>query len=257
MPGTVEKRWVYFFSTQTEIKIPFGSTQKLIDLPPPKEHMRFFRHGDVLAITLPESLRKKLGIAENDEYDFAESEEGVLKLVRKSAFGPAAQKEENTPNQMGKTEQPRQASAKEAGFQSAALQTNAATQKPANAAGMQKPGSAQADTQKQRFNPLPLGFMVIELEDEAKAFSRRFERDIKSGEIMGVRGFDKKFYLASRGFFEHYADRLFLLLATEKTPAELATATKLPPNAVQTLLFLLQEAGEVIEKRKGRFVRVL
>ncbi|MBI4361348.1 AbrB/MazE/SpoVT family DNA-binding domain-containing protein [Candidatus Micrarchaeota archaeon] len=174
--------------------------------------MRFFRHGEVLAISLPESLRKKLGLAEGQEYDFVEVQDGVLALV-KSGLKLADVKQ----------------------------------------AVLKKTGPVSAP-----FSPLePSGFLVLSGELDAKTFSSRHEAAIKSGDVKGVRGFDKKFYLVSRRFFETNARRILSALSEEKDSLELSQTLKLPEEGIKALLYVLKEEGEVIEKKRGAFRRVL
>lgn len=210
--------------------------------------MRFFKHGSVLAISLPESLRQKLGIAENDEYEFIERPDGSLGLVKKSAFDPAgAHSPKASPVPATKTA-PTPSTA-------AAKTTITTMAKPASTATPPaKPGSFYATT-----NTLldRQGFLVLDNEMDAKAFSQRFESAIKAGDIKGVRGFDKKFYLASRAYSEAFADKLLVALKDPHTTSELATLAKQPNDGILTILYLLKEEGEVIEKKRGLFVRVL
>jgi hypothetical protein len=173
--------------------------------------MRFFRHGDVLAITLPESMRKKLGISEGDEFDFVEVKPGVMALAAKGT----------TPSDLKGA-----------------------------VSGSFKPSVVLE-------NPLSLGFKVLTNELDAKSFSGRHEAAIKSGQIKGVRGFDKKFYLCSRAYFDVHAPRLLSILTEEKNTESITLALKLSPDAVLTLLYVLKDEGEIIEKKRGVFARVL
>ncbi|MBI5226404.1 hypothetical protein HY994_04160 [Candidatus Micrarchaeota archaeon] len=247
--------------------------------------MRFFKHGEVLAISLPESIRKKMGIAENDEFEFSENADGTLKLVRKSPFAQAAPKSAKsasaTANPSVRTEsQTAQKPAPSAAMapQNAAMpwtQKPAANQKmpQAMASGPSpKPvataPSASASSTKPNLNSANLfastgteldryGYLVLDNEMDAKGFSHRFESQIKGGDIKGVRGFDKKFYLASRAYIETFADKLLVALKEPKTVADLAALTKQPQEGVLCILYLLKEEGEIIEKKKGLFVRVI
>lgn len=174
--------------------------------------MRFFKHGEVLAISLPESLRKKLGIVEGEDYEFVEVQDGVLALVKSGLR--VADVKASTLKATGPVAAPR--------------------------------------------SPLePAGFLVLSRELDAKTFSSRHEAAIKSGDVKGVRGFDKKFYLVSRRFMEKNANKVLSLLSEDKTSAQLAQSLKLPEDGVQALLYVLKEEGEVIEKKRGAFRRVL
>jgi len=217
------------------------------------ERMRFFKHGAVLAISLPESLRQKLGITENDEYDFVEMQPGVLALVKKGQNATAIKTASNvlTPGLTRPSSPP-------TGSKPALTATppSSSLTRPSAAPGSTKPagtsiyGSTGTVMDRQ-------GFLVLSTEEEAKNFSHRFENLIKAGEIKGVRGFDKKFYLAARAYSEAFADNLLVSLKESHTASELASMVKQPLEGVLTLLYLLKEEGEVIEKKRGLFVRVI
>ncbi len=209
--------------------------------------MRFFKHGSVLAISLPESLRQKLGIAEDDEYEFIERTDGSLGLVKKNAFGPAGtQSPKASPALTTKMPAPTPVGLKPA-LPNTTKPTSAATPP-------SKPGTFYATTNTVLDRQ---GFLVLDNEMDAKAFSQRFESAIKAGDIKGVRGFDKKFYLASRAYSEAFADKLLVALKESHTATELATLLKQPNEGILSLVYLLKEDGEVIEKKRGVFVRVL
>lgn len=174
--------------------------------------MRFFKHGEVLAISLPESLRKKLGISEGEEFEFVEVKDGVLALVKSGLSVPSLKD-----------------------------------------AILKKTGPVTTPS-----SPLePSGFLVLSGEQDAKTFSLRHEAAIKSGDVKGVRGFDKKFYLVSRRFLEKHANKVLSQLSEDQTSLQLAQTLKLPEDGVNALLYVLKEEGEVIEKKRGAFRRVL
>ncbi|MBI2445863.1 AbrB/MazE/SpoVT family DNA-binding domain-containing protein [Candidatus Micrarchaeota archaeon] len=210
--------------------------------------MRFFKHGSVLAISLPESLRQKLGITENDEYDFVETQPGILTLVRKGSSVSAEKVRQAVATPAtGTASKP--VSTPHPPFTPMPSVTSSQTaSKPAGPSSVYGSTGTALDRQ---------GFLVLSSEDEAKGFSFRFEGLIKSGEIKGIRGFDKKFYLAARGYSETYADRILVGLKEPKTASDLSALVKQPLEGVLTLLYLLKEEGEVIEKKRGLFVRVL
>ncbi len=227
--------------------------------------MRFFKHGAVLAISLPESLRLKLGISENDEYDFLETQPGVLALVRKGQFVPADNVKQSPTPALSKPSATIPASKPPAQKPTSAWPASTATvsapgpvQKTSTASPSSSPQKTGAGTYAATNTLLDRqGFLVLSTEDEAKGFSYRFESQIKSGDIKGVRGFDKKFYLAARAYTEAFADKLLVALKEPKTSADLSTTLKQPVEGVLTLLYLLKEEGEVIEKKRGLFARVL
>lgn len=179
--------------------------------------MRFQKHGEVLAIVLPESLRKKLDIKEGDEYEFAEVEDGLLALVKKDKLGSLL---------------------------SDKVKTSLASNAPKNLAPQQLRKTDWTST----------GFLVLEDEEKAKEFSNKHQAQIKSGEIHGVRGFDRKYYLATHDFYQAASDKIIICLKDCSLKAdEVAKTTGIPLNGCITALFLLKEEGEVLEKKRGEF----
>jgi bifunctional DNA-binding transcriptional regulator/antitoxin component of YhaV-PrlF toxin-antitoxin module len=179
--------------------------------------MRFFKHGESLAIVLPESLRKALGIKENDEYEFIQLEEGVIALVKKQVL------EEKMKRQV-------------APVFSAKFST--------------KPSTSSAAP----FPPeLEHGYRIIENELEARNLSKRFEREIKSGLIKGVRGFDKRFYVVSMDFYGALSEKILAALEGETTVKEISEKTGENEAACTAVLQVMKEEGDVIEKKRGVF----
>jgi len=100
------------------------------------------------------------------------------------------------------------------------------------------------------------GWMVLENESEARNFALSFPDKVKSGEVMGQRAFDRRYYFITKAFLaSHEREVLSLLGKAEKTPEELGQQLGLPPDGCRAILVHLLEAGEVMEKRKGKFSR--
>jgi antitoxin component of MazEF toxin-antitoxin module len=180
-----------------------------------KDFMRVFKHGDALAIVIPESVRAKSNVKEGEEFEFVQVEKGVFALYRKDALEEKARKD----------------------LEKIAIPSE--TQR----------AQAQQPKQERQIN---FDCFVLETEGEAKAFSMRFEKELKSGEILGVRGFDKKYYASSTQFF--LAKSPLVKNALQKgaqTIEEISGSSGITPLQCICLLNLLREKGEVIEKRKG------
>lgn len=97
------------------------------------------------------------------------------------------------------------------------------------------------------------GYVVIADENEAKAVSRQLERQIKGGTILGIRGFDKTFYIAHTNFYNKWVKRIRPLLKEERTHQEVARKLGMSEIACRVMLELMREHGEVIEKRRGLY----
>ncbi len=99
------------------------------------------------------------------------------------------------------------------------------------------------------------GYIIIANEAEAKLASEKLEPEIKAGEIMGTRGFDSKYYIAQRKFYDMWNNRIRMLLNVkrEATESEVCGALGMSEVACRVALELMREHGELIEKRKGAY----
>jgi len=109
--------------------------------------------------------------------------------------------------------------------------------------------------------PLPAhleknGWMVLEAESDARMFAGSFEGKIKTGEILGVRAFDGRYYLVTRQFAEKWEPQIILALSKgEKSPEEIAGEAGIAPEGCRAILLNLCENGEAMEKRRGKFAK--
>ncbi|MFH0834753.1 MAG: hypothetical protein V1881_00210 [Candidatus Micrarchaeota archaeon] len=178
--------------------------------------MRFFKHGDVLAIALPESLRKTAGVQEGDDYEFFEIQKGTFALVGKKEL---------------------------------------ASKLPAGALTAQATTAPEQNPQLAALEKT--GFLVVETELEAKRLSKELEPQVKGHSVLGVRGFDKKYYIATRAFLAEAGEKVQkALLKGELTLGQTCVATKMPSDACVAALSILKEEGEIFEKRKGYYAIV-
>ena len=160
--------------------------------------MRLFKHGEVLAITVPESLRKKLKLEEGDDYAFVELSEGVLGLVARSLAEKAKPKK------------------REEG----------------------------AD------------YLILNNEAEARQLSKGLADKIKRREVVGVRGFDKRFYVVSRAFLKKTGETVKKAAGNGADLKTVSERTRLPSEACLAVLSVLKEEGEVFEKKDGFYAAV-
>ncbi|MFA4946228.1 MAG: hypothetical protein WC607_01660 [Candidatus Micrarchaeia archaeon] len=187
--------------------------------------MRFFKHGEVLAIALPESLRARHGVREGDDYEFVEVAQGVFALARKTPGEPA--------------------------------RPALAESKPAAGA----PARIVKPAEKIKASPEAMafaraGYAVLNSEGEAKQLSDELEQFIKNGQVVGVRGFDKRFYVVSREFLERHSSAVLGALKEPNTARVAAAQAKMAFDAFNAALVVLKEQGEIIEKKKGVFQTV-
>lgn len=192
--------------------------------------MRFFKFGESLAFSLPESIRKKYSISEKDEFEFVDLEDGLFILAKKDKLNNLLKEKiasklpaEETP--VRQVVSPVASSAKPTGFVARLV----------------------SELNKN-------GFVVVFNEPEAKQVSSFLEEQVRGGQVFGVRGFDKKYYILKRDFFEAIAPSVARVLAgKDADPQTICRETKLSEPACIAVLQLLKENGEVIEKKRGLF----
>lgn len=101
-----------------------------------------------------------------------------------------------------------------------------------------------------------LGFASVESENEAKALAAAFSERLKTGEVRGLRAFDRRYYFIKRSFAEEWDKKVLLALSKgDKTAEETALAVGLAPEGCLALLLHLCESGEALEKARGKFAR--
>ena len=99
------------------------------------------------------------------------------------------------------------------------------------------------------------GYLVLNSESEAKEMSELLADKIKKNQITGIRGFDKKYYIVKNSFILKHQSKIKSVLkhgplSSDKIAAEL----EMDQEAINALLTVLREEGEILEKRKGVFM---
>lgn len=98
------------------------------------------------------------------------------------------------------------------------------------------------------------GYIVVENEGEARRLSDELAAKIKRKDITGIRGFDKKYYILKMSFFVKNQLRVKnSLKAGKKSVDQISSETGLDRQACIGILTVLNEEGDVIEKKRGIF----
>ena len=98
----------------------------------------------------------------------------------------------------------------------------------------------------------PEEYWVFDTEQEAANFSYHHSMDIQTGEILGVRGFDGKFYAVRKSLYSYMLPKILSLLKEKPmTVEELSQSLKKDRNLIKAILELAREEGIVIEKSGG------
>jgi hypothetical protein len=99
------------------------------------------------------------------------------------------------------------------------------------------------------------GYVVLQTEAEAASISIALEESIKQGFVIGIRSFNKKFYIMLRSFFDKYAPQIIKILGGGEAKVEdIARMLGIEEEAARGILYLLAESGDVSEKKKDLFV---
>lgn len=218
--------------------------------------MKLFKYGDVLAIVMPESLRAKTGAKEGDDYLWFEAEPGVFILVEKMRLNDLTRQGvvAALANKLASTQAQAQREAPVVMRASEVTVVQQAQPRATPAKVLREEEGAknliqQLDSQ---------GFVVLSNEVDAKEASMWLESDVKAGRVLGIRGFDKKYYIVTRDFYDRLNKKLLKELSEkkEKSITEVSESLKIPLEACIAVLCLMKEEGEVVERKRGLFTLV-
>ncbi len=253
--------------------------------------MHFFKYGaqgEVLAIVLPTRVQKSAGVKEGDEYEFLEVAPGAFLLVGKQAStlskgalvgkiaeklfenggaqgkNGGAQSSENYPDFKPATEIAATASPTDASITATA---SSPTSKNAVPMRVSAPSYPPTRAVTSSYNPAKRtgekafweqkidlqGYAIVE-EANTQTVSQQLEMRVKKGEVVGIKGFDKKLYICERGFYQSLCAKIQQAeLPKEFSTSQAAEATKTVEGACLAVLNIMKEGGEVMEKKKGMF----
>ncbi|MEW6721956.1 MAG: hypothetical protein AB1324_01705 [Candidatus Micrarchaeota archaeon] len=100
------------------------------------------------------------------------------------------------------------------------------------------------------------GFVVVQDKKDAFMLSEVLNGRMKSGDVVGVKGFDNKFYIVTRNYFSAASAKVGQALKDDMDHGSIAAAANLDPEGCMAVLRLMAENGEIIEKKKGIFAPV-
>jgi hypothetical protein len=100
------------------------------------------------------------------------------------------------------------------------------------------------------------GFVIIPDKREAMLLSEQLGAQMKTGAIVGVKGFDGKFYIVTREFFTKSQAAINSALKDAMDAPSIASAIKMDPEGCLAVLRLMAENGDIIEKKRGVFAPV-
>ena len=98
------------------------------------------------------------------------------------------------------------------------------------------------------------GWLVIPDSRTAEQFSYELKKSGLASKVKGVRGFDGKFYVATADFiYSAYEKVRAALEKKDMYLPEISAAVGIDPEGILSVLRVLAESGEIIEKKRGLF----
>ena len=98
------------------------------------------------------------------------------------------------------------------------------------------------------------GYLVLASQVEAAAASASLEESIRHGMVVGIRAFNKKFYVATRNFIGRSLPKISRMLGQKGVSvSDISKETGIDEDGVRTVLYIMAEGGDVSEIRRDVF----
>ncbi|HIH21731.1 MAG TPA: hypothetical protein HA222_03695 [Candidatus Diapherotrites archaeon] len=96
-------------------------------------------------------------------------------------------------------------------------------------------------------------FVAVKGEGKARELNGKYWRELKEGELKGLKDFDNTYYIFETGFLQECSERILKALQAKKTAGieEITALTGLEREAVKGACAFLKENGELFEKKQG------
>ena len=97
-------------------------------------------------------------------------------------------------------------------------------------------------------------YAIIETEEQARAFSRQHAGEFKSGKLLGVKGFDGKYYVVRTDVYNDALARIEDVIRDGgATVQEIAERTGLDQKLVRAVVEIAREDGLIYEMPGGKY----
>jgi len=97
-------------------------------------------------------------------------------------------------------------------------------------------------------------YAIIKSDEAARAFSREHAWEFKRGDLLGVKGFDGKYYVVRASLYSEVLAKIESELSKESLNSkELAERLKLPEELVKAVVEIAKEDGIIYEDRGGKY----
>ncbi len=98
------------------------------------------------------------------------------------------------------------------------------------------------------------GYLVVNTETEASGISMTLEASIRQGYVIGVRAFNKKYYIVLRSFVYSNLPRVLALINERAMKVDdISRETGIEGDGVRAILYIASENGDVTELKRDFF----
>ncbi len=97
------------------------------------------------------------------------------------------------------------------------------------------------------------GFLTLKDKGEAMRLSQKLSSEMKKGDVLGIKGFDGRFYVVTREYLEKSEKAVNSVLKGGMDVQSIAQAAKMDEEGCSAVMKLMAEKGDVLEKKKGIF----
>jgi len=100
------------------------------------------------------------------------------------------------------------------------------------------------------------GYLVIDTDKDARYISYIIKKNKEDKLYVGIHGFDNKYYILDKNVLKSIRISILGILSEPMDSATISKKLNENQNLIKGALAILLESGDIIEKRKGRYVSV-
>ncbi len=125
----------------------------------------------------------------------------------------------------------------------------------------EKKESEDFNALEKQFNEYTLeqdGFLIIKSKEKAAQASLTHEKQIREGELRGIKSFDGNYYLIQNDLLQNYISKIISSLSEKNNQhlEELARKINASKQLTAIICEFLKEEGEILEKKKGNYMYI-
>ncbi len=106
---------------------------------------------------------------------------------------------------------------------------------------------------KKEYSTMDVDYIVCDDQNQAKEISQKYSDEIKEGLVLGIKGFDRRYYIFKTTYYQKLKSLIVGVAKTtnkETSLEKLIDATKEPEDALKGVIEIMKEEGYLFEKNK-------